>query len=187
MTRFALAATLALLPAALFATPTDNLLEATRNNDVMAVQKLLEVVPVDAVGTNGVSALHVAAGLGYTELASLLVEGGADLNARSALGKTPLMLAAEQGHADIAALLLEAGARADLQDKTGATALTWASGYGHRDIAAALQPLSTPLSAPVAVWKWFVPLGVGLLGFLALHGTAGQMRETRSTTLRPAA
>lgn len=172
MTRFALAATaaLALLPVTLFATPAE-LLEAARNNDTAEVLKQLDAGLVNSPSANGVSALHVAAGLGYTSLARLLVQHGADLNARSALGKTPLMLAAQEGHTDIARLLVAAGARTDLQDTAGATALTWARGYGHRDIVTALNPIVAPRVTSVATWKWLATLTAGLFTFIALHGT----------------
>ena len=72
---------------------------------------------------------------GYLKIASLLLEAGANKNAKADEGKTALMLAAEKGHVEIARLLLEAGANKDLQefDDYGYhnTALMYAAGNGH--------------------------------------------------------
>ncbi|CAL8320797.1 unnamed protein product [Merluccius merluccius] len=55
-----------------------------------------------------------AAGVnGYGEVASLLLERGADPGHRDHDGMTPLLLAAYEGHEDIVELLLEAGADVD--------------------------------------------------------------------------
>ena len=48
------------------------------------------------------AALHVAAENGYTELARLLVQAGADSMAQNRDGKTPVDLANEQGHGSLA-------------------------------------------------------------------------------------
>lgn len=182
MTRFELAATIALLPAAVFAGPADELLEASRQNDLGRVLSLIDATDINAADINHMTALHVAAGFGYTELAVALVERGADINVRAALGKTPLMLAAQEGHTDIARLLIDAGAMTDLRDDAGATALTWARGYGHRDIVTALQPVSAPvfapIDAPVASWKWVVTGMFGLCTLVALR--FGQKINTQS-------
>ena len=70
MTRFTITLAIALLPASLFATPA-TLIEAARTNDVAQVAGLLATTDVDAT-MNSVSALHVAAAYGYTEMARLL-------------------------------------------------------------------------------------------------------------------
>ena len=170
MTRFALAIALA-LPATLFAdqaTDTAALLEAARNNEVAQVLDLLQDTDINATGANNLTALHVAAGFGYTQLADALIERGADLNARSSLGKTPLMLASQEGYADIARLLIDAGGDPGLQDAVGATALTWAQGNGHPEIVASLQPVA-PTSVPMANWKWIVTSIVGLFSIVAVR------------------
>ena len=191
MTRFACTAVLALLPAALFArqagTPTD-LLEATRNNDIVRVLHLLEGADIDAAGTNGMTALHVAAGFGYPELTRILIEHGASLNVVAALGKTPLMLAAQEGHTEISDLLIDAGARTDLRDNTGATALTWARGNGHQAIVATLQPVDAPASIPIAPWQWWAGGVLAICGGGALgRRCVGARKNSRHITLSHAA
>jgi len=188
MTRFALTTALALLPVALIAAPADDLLEAARLNDLPRVLILLEATDIDAATANGTTALHVAAGYGYTELALTLIERGAHVDTRAALGKTPLMLAAQEGYCEVALLLIDAGADTDMRDAAGATALTWAQGYGHRDIVTALQIVTAPGAAPGNGWKWLITGFVGLYSLIAmrhLHGTTP--RSTRRLALRSAA
>ena len=47
---------------------------------------------------------------GYLDVAKLLIEGGADVNAQSNNGNTALMLASIREHTEVAKLLIEAGA-----------------------------------------------------------------------------
>ena len=48
---------------------------------------------------------------GHTELAQLLMEAGADVNAQAAEGVTALMFASGKGHTGIVELLKKAGAK----------------------------------------------------------------------------
>ena len=57
----------------------------------------------------GHSALHRSVYSGHVEIAELLIEAGADLNAQDKEGKTPLDLAHEQQHARLMVLLAAAG------------------------------------------------------------------------------
>ena len=57
------------------------------------------------------SALHYAAFAGHTDLARLLIEKKADVNAKSTNGSTVLMMAAREGREKIAAMLIESGAK----------------------------------------------------------------------------
>jgi ankyrin repeat protein len=58
-----------------------------------------------------------------THTIKLLLEKGADIEARDEQGKTPLIRAATYGQAGIARLLLDKGARIEARDPDGATAL----------------------------------------------------------------
>jgi ankyrin repeat protein len=51
-----------------------------------------------------------AAFMGHTEVGKMLVETGADVNARNDEGQTALMIAREKEHSLIVDLLIEAGA-----------------------------------------------------------------------------
>ena len=54
---------------------------------------------------SGWTALHYAAGYGFFELVALLIEKGADLNARDDAGKTPLQVAIEMKQDKVVELL----------------------------------------------------------------------------------
>jgi len=57
----------------------------------------------------------------------VLLNRGANVNAKDAVGKTVLMIAAEKGIADTVRVLLDEGANVNAKDKTGATALMLAT------------------------------------------------------------
>jgi ankyrin repeat protein len=84
----------------------------------------------------GLTALMIASGEGYTEIASLLIESGADVNAHCYYGgDTALMVASRYGHQEIAKLLIEKGANVKARDYYGGdTALMVASRYGHQEV-----------------------------------------------------
>jgi len=68
------------------------------------------------------------------EIAKMLIEKGADVNARVKGKRTALMLASENGYLEGAELLLEKGADIDAEDEYGRTALMYAAEEGHKDI-----------------------------------------------------
>ena len=70
--------------------------------------------------------LLVAAAAGRTDNARLLLDQGADVNARSDTSQTPLMMAAKSGKKDTVKFLLEKGADADVRDQAGNRALEYA-------------------------------------------------------------
>lgn len=82
----------------------------------------------------GASLLHVAAEYGNAKVAQVLIEMGADVNARAAIdeyglnGHTPLFHTVNSSHnrsAPILRLLLQAGARADISLR----GITWGKGF----------------------------------------------------------
>lgn len=81
------------------------------------------------------TALMWAASAGHLEAARALLDGGADVNARSASGFTPLMFAARAGSADLTSLLLARGAGIDEAAADGTTALHVAVVRGEVDLA----------------------------------------------------
>lgn len=76
-----------------------------------------------SVNRVGWSPLHYAAAGGAADIASVLIERGASLNARATAGLTPLMMAAREGQEQAVAVLLDAGADASLVNSEGLTAL----------------------------------------------------------------
>jgi len=84
-------------------------------------------------------ALHACIALGNSvEVARILVEAGADMNATAAGGYTPLHLAASNGKREIVVLLLERGADREPRCDQGKTPAEYARERGHADIAALL-------------------------------------------------
>ena len=67
--------------------------------------------------------LHFAAAKGHKEVVGVLLEKGADFNAKNIDGATPLHLAAENGHGEVVDVLLEKGADFNAKDNNGATPL----------------------------------------------------------------
>jgi uncharacterized protein len=84
-------------------------------------------------------ALHACIALGNSvEVARLLVEAGADVNAAAAGGYTPLHLAASNGNREIIALLLENGANREARCDQGKIPADYARERGHVDVLALL-------------------------------------------------
>ncbi|QGJ70565.1 Hypothetical protein PBC10988_22620 [Planctomycetales bacterium 10988] len=71
--------------------------------------------------------LHWAACQGQHEICQVLLDAGADVNAKDEDGLTPLHCAARQGHAVVAGLLIAHGADLEKSDDTGNTPMIWAT------------------------------------------------------------
>ena len=97
---------------------------AIENNSIEIVRSILEH-GVDEDVLNG--ALHCAVRHGNSEIASLLLEKGSDINSTNDDGDTPLMAAIEARHEDLALLLLEKEADDDVVNNRGDTALSIAA------------------------------------------------------------
>lgn len=76
------------------------------------------------------TALHLAARENYTLIAVILLERGADIEAKTNYGRTPLHEAVYYGSTDVCELLLEYGADINAKDKKGFTPLHLAVGDG---------------------------------------------------------
>lgn len=96
---------------------------------------------------SGGTALHVAALKGFVSIASLLLQHGADPNARTTqgptdmysgspqvLGEAPMHTAARHGHVEVVRLLLEIGAFKGIMDHSGETPRQWAIHYCQKDV-----------------------------------------------------
>jgi ankyrin repeat protein len=78
--------------------------------------------------------LHMACERGFARITQLLIQAGADVNARNILGRTPLHCAAVVGRCDIALLLLRAGAALKQMDAHGWEPCQIAELNNHREL-----------------------------------------------------
>ncbi|XP_025082311.1 ankyrin repeat domain-containing protein 46-like [Pomacea canaliculata] len=96
------------------------LLECVDEGSIEKVRSLLEsqLCNVDETDQSGRTALHLAALRGKTDLANVLILGGADVNFRDKQGNTPLHWC---GSIDTIELLVDSGASLYLRNKMGLT------------------------------------------------------------------
>jgi ankyrin repeat protein len=123
-----------------------NLISAAKAGDVGKVQEFLKNGSDPNELERGFSALMFACERGYTDIVKLLVEKGADVNAKvPGLALTPLMAACSgKGFADenskdergldIAKILVGKGAEVNVVAKGGQTAKKFAADAGHEKI-----------------------------------------------------
>ena len=85
------------------------LLAAVNANKLEAVRGIIQKHP--SIDLNQFNCIHWAVTFGRKEMTKLLINSGADVNARGMAGKdTPLMIALSHRHVDIVQLLLTAEA-----------------------------------------------------------------------------
>jgi uroporphyrinogen-III synthase len=84
------------------------------------------------------AALTVASQKGHKEIAQMLLENGAGVNAKTLSGRTALYIASQNGYKEIVQMLLENGADVDAKTLSGRTALYAASEKGYNEIAQVL-------------------------------------------------
>lgn len=85
----------------------------------------------------------VLAGYNNLEVAELLVERGAEVDARDKGGLIPLHNASSYGHADVAALLIRSGTSVNATDKWGFAPLHEAAQKGRTQLCALLVCFNT--------------------------------------------
>ncbi len=111
--------------------PAKELLAAAAAGDAEQVRVILEASPelrdvTDAVGKN---ALHLAAEYDHEDVARLMLELGAPIDAEMDWGSTPLQWAGILGSANVGRLLLDAGAVPSLYDAAGLGRLDLVRGF----------------------------------------------------------
>jgi len=116
---------------------------ATMLGHAKIVQAFLDAIPeIHRVpGPHGIPLLsHAIVGRDTAaDIVELLINRGADLNAKSLLGMTPLMAAAAIGRVEAIDLLLARGADPTLVDAKSQSALDWAESRGHQAAAQRLR------------------------------------------------
>ena len=119
------------------ATPvrTTDLLAAAGHD--RATERLSDMASKEPV-SEGFTPLMVAARSGHADIARILIEKGATIDATVDADATALGMASSRGHAEVVAVLLEGGATVDLRLKDDRTALFWAAEAGAEDVVALL-------------------------------------------------
>ena len=90
---------------------------------------------VNAKGGKEATSMHVAARAGHTDILSLLLEHGADVDGQGMFGQTPLHRAAWSGKLEIGRCLLDHGANIHARDEEDWTPLFTAVFKGHVEFA----------------------------------------------------
>lgn len=130
--------------------------------DSSGVRRLIRLgVDVSAKDKSGQSPLAWAVSLGHADVVQLLLEAGADANARGESG-TVLMYASFNGDADVVALLLKGGADVGMEGENGLTALTYAIFHGHTYVTALLLKAGADVNAKVEGGR--TPLMIAVIG-----------------------
>ena len=83
--------------------------------------------------------LHLAAELGRDDIAVLLLDNGADVNAKDEIERTTLHVAARLGRQELAGRLIAGGAEVNAKDSEGRTALHFATRARHDALAELLR------------------------------------------------
>jgi ankyrin repeat protein len=118
--------------------------QAAEKGDVKSVQEQLSRAG-DAKAKN--RALLEAARSRQTQAARLLLDFGADVNARGEPDATPLMWASGKGHKETAQALLERGADIEAKGMLGWNPLLWATTEGHTEVVELLLAKCADLNA----------------------------------------
>ncbi|KAK1286643.1 hypothetical protein QJS10_CPB20g00248 [Acorus calamus] len=107
-------------------------------------------VPHGEGGSNGWSAVHVAAAEDRRDAMAKLIERlrGGELDARDREGRTAVHVAAGKGHVQMVRMLVEGGADKDARSGDGRTALHRAAANGDRDMVVALLEMGADCEIP---------------------------------------
>ena len=107
----------------------DLLMQAASRGELEKVRAMLDHGAVVKGNNKLLTALHWAVTMGHGDVAELLIERGADVEARAADGHTPLHMAAREGDAQMVQCLLEARANPNSTNNAGQTAVDLALAF----------------------------------------------------------
>lgn len=143
-------------------------LDAVKAEDLDGVTAALSAgADVNELGSSTMTALHMAASRGSVDIALLLINAGAEVNAQAGSGQglvRPLHLATQFNRPAVVALLLAHGATVDATTSRGETSLLLAAKSGYADIAEQLlQSGADPLAGEASY-------GDSAIYIAAMHG-----------------
>jgi ankyrin repeat protein len=128
-----------------------NLFLAAQTNDIEMMKEALKTTPVDTPAeSESYTALMIAANYGFLDMVNLLIEAGANVNAKSDGGVTALQLCISPKHdesARIAVRLLAAGADAHVKTGGGNTPLMEAVYMANMDVIKVLLSANVDVNA----------------------------------------
>lgn len=118
---------------------------AAEGNSRIVQAELAEGTPVDSHNSHGETALLLATQGNHIKAARLLIESGADVNARAGTGTegTAYLHAGAMGYLEIITLLLDAGADPNIADADGITPLQHSERRGFDKISSILAQRNT--------------------------------------------
>ena len=104
-----------------------NIIHFAAYYDNELIKKLLENYPnlLNKLNNKKLTALHFAALSGAKNSASILIDKGANKEARDYLGRTPLYIAAEHENIEVVKLLIDKGCDILAKNNNGQKALYW--------------------------------------------------------------
>ena len=112
---------------------------AVMDGDVAEMRRLVAAGADVDVLSHGIRPLHVATHHGLVEVIRVLVELGANKEAKGASGETALHAAAFMGHVEAVKALVECGANIGAQGDDGLTPLQLSVQQGHHHVARVLE------------------------------------------------
>lgn len=109
--------------------------EAVQSNNLSKLQEILNKdaqfpVEINAESLDRWTALHYACFEGFAEITLLLIQRGANPEARTSINRTSLHLCCIKGFDEVVKILLEHGCDPDCQDDDLCTPLHYAAMYG---------------------------------------------------------
>jgi formylglycine-generating enzyme required for sulfatase activity len=128
----------------------NSLHQAVRAKDLVTLESLLTTATdlnVDDTVKNGITPLHLAAASDFFPAAKLLIEHGADVNAKTSTGFTPLHWAASKNAVDSIQVLIDNGANIDAKALSGITPLHWAASKNATDAVKLLIAAGADINA----------------------------------------
>lgn|GEM_PF-3714626 len=116
--------------------PGDDLIYQAKVGGAQKIGELLRqgVDPDYRIESGDPTALIWASGAGHLDVVDLLLQSGADANARDQFDRTALMASLEGESFDVAKRLLGLGVEINVQDDSGRTALIWAAQKNQADM-----------------------------------------------------
>jgi len=158
-----------------------------------SVVRMLQMQGIDVESIYGeqkynMSCLMIAAVFGYVDICRLLIDKGAEIDAKDSDDMTPLHMSVWNDHIEVVRLLCDRGANTEARDKFRITCLMFAVSCGHPDLCRLLIEKGAQLEARDEKGKTCLHLSVvkGNIGIINLLCDRGANIEARTSNgMRP--